>query len=237
MTTALKTPTLKTTPLQKMMRCLTLATVLFSLVAVVWQPSSVQAHAQLVSVSPANGTVLIKAPSSISIAFNEVVGTSSSRLQLLDSQGKVVSTTFALQENGTKYKLTPKKKLLKGTYALRYSVTSADGHIIVGASSFGIGSKSSTATKSVPLKAGTKALSVQIGSTVGQVRLTHSLSAVTLLELRHSMLKAPMEVSVTQEQLVVLPFAGKWTISLHQSVSPYQEVTYSGYITVKGSSK
>ena len=237
MTTTLNTASLNTTPLRKTMRCLALATVLFSLLAVVWQPSAVQAHAQLVSVSPANGSVTASAPSSISIGFNEVVVTSSARLQLLDGQGKVVSTTFTPQENGTKYKLTPKKKLLKGNYALRYSVTSADGHIIVGASSFGVGSKSNKATKSVTLKAGTKAVSVQIGATVGQVRLTHSLSAVTLLELRHSLLKAPMEVSVAQEQTVVLPFAGKWTISLHQSVSPYQEVTYTGHITVKGSSK
>jgi len=215
-------------------RYLALAVVLFSLLAVVCQPSSAQAHAQLVSVSPTNGSVTASAPSSISIAFNEVVVTSSARLQLLDGQGKVVSTTFALQENGTKYKLTPKKKLLKGAYALRYSVTSADGHIIVGASSFGISSKSNKATKSVTLKAGAKSVSVQIGSSVGQVRLSHSLSGVTLLELRHPLLKAPMEVSVAQEQLVVLPFAGKWTISLHQSVSEYQEVTYTGYITVKG---
>ena len=215
-------------------RYLALATVLFSLLAVVCQPSSAQAHAQLVSVYPTNGSVTASAPSSISIAFNEVVVTSSARLQLLDGQGKVVSTTFALQENGTKYKLTPKKKLLKGAYALRYSVTSADGHIIVGASSFGISSKSNKAIKSVTLKADTKSVSVQIGSSVGQVRLSHSLSGVTLLELRHPLLKAPMEVSVAQEQLVVLPFAGKWTISLHQSVSEYQEVTYTGYITVKG---
>ena len=57
------------------------------------------------------------------------------------------------------------------------------------------------------------------------------------MELRHSLLKAPMELAVTKDQLVVLPFPGKWTVTRRQSVSQDQEVTYSGYVTVKSASK
>lgn len=226
-----------TNPLKEKRAHLVLVAMLFALLAMVWQPTPARAHAQVVSVSPANGTVVSTAPANVSIAFNEVVVTKSSRLQLLDSKGKVVATTFVREENGTKYSLKPKKKLAKGTYALRYSVTSADGHIIVGASSFGVGSQKSTPSKSVTLKSATSSVSLQMGSTVGQVRLEHSLVGVSSIELRHSLLKAPMELAVTKDQLVVLPFPGKWTVTLRQSVSQYQELTYSGYVTVKSASK
>jgi copper transport protein len=96
------------------------------------------AHAELVSITPANGVQLARPPSEIKLTFTESVNLVSDGIRLLDPVGATVPTNGPTVKGQSVYLPIP-ANLPDGPYVLTWRVVSSDGHPITGASSFGIG--------------------------------------------------------------------------------------------------
>jgi copper transport protein len=100
-----------------------------------------QAHALLVSSSPAAGSSLTQMPKAVSVTFSENVVPKLSNLQVVDGSGRVVSKGPAQPASGDTLTLTVAlPPLLGGVYTVRWkSVSSDDGHVTNGGFTFGVG--------------------------------------------------------------------------------------------------
>jgi copper transport protein len=99
------------------------------------------AHAALVSVEPANGSILSAAPSGVALQFSEAV--TPGAIRLIDSAGRVRDEAKA-SASGQTISLTMPPDLPQGTSVVSYRVISQDGHPIVGSVIFSIGKPTTT---------------------------------------------------------------------------------------------
>lgn len=112
-----------------------------TVVGLVLPAAPTQAHATVVTVSPAAASELSASPRRITVRFNEPVTADAKRVQLLDALGKVVPVAYSAEGSGALQVLTPTRPLRSGLYALRWSVVSDDGHVVTGASTFTVKSR------------------------------------------------------------------------------------------------
>ncbi|GAA2504128.1 copper resistance CopC/CopD family protein [Streptomyces longisporus] len=102
------------------------------------------AHAALTGSDPAQGVVVDKAPSQVTLTFSEKVATSDDSLRVLDPKGKRVDTGKPSNVSGTSYAVPLHSGLSDGTYTVSWQVVSADSHPVAGAFTFSIGAPSTT---------------------------------------------------------------------------------------------
>ncbi|MFF4356867.1 copper resistance protein CopC [Streptomyces sp. NPDC001604] len=102
------------------------------------------AHAALTGSDPAQGVVVDKAPSQVTLTFSEKVATSEDSLRVLDPKGKRVDTGKPSNVSGTSYAVPLHSGLPDGTYTVSWQVVSADSHPVAGAFTFSIGAPSTT---------------------------------------------------------------------------------------------
>ncbi|MCL6668262.1 copper resistance protein CopC [Streptomyces panaciradicis] len=102
------------------------------------------AHAALTGSDPAQGVVVDKAPTQVTLDFSEKVATSDDSLRVLDPKGKRVDTGKPANISGTSYAVQLKSGLPDGTYTVSWQVVSADSHPVAGAFTFSIGAPSQT---------------------------------------------------------------------------------------------
>jgi len=216
----------------------TLLALLLGVLAQVLGTSEALAHAGVVTISPANGSVNTKPPKTLRISFNEGVETRAGRIQLIDNKAKIVATRLAISSDKSTLTLTPSKPLPRGMYALRWSVTSADGHVVTGASTFAVG-RNKTSGKPMNITAiGRNRTRVTLRTTNGIGSKTFTFPAteskIVGLELRHKRLGATLELPVVNGKAMgILPFAGEWTLTVIKRVSTYTEERYTTKVTLK----
>ena len=100
---------------------------LLALLVPVLMATTAQAHAVLVSISPADGAQLAKAPTQVVLTFDEAVSTSFATVAVTGpSGGSVVSGRATV--DGAKVTQALKSGLTSGTYSVAYRVVSDDGH-------------------------------------------------------------------------------------------------------------
>ncbi|MFI5875900.1 copper resistance CopC/CopD family protein [Streptomyces sp. NPDC051445] len=102
------------------------------------------AHAALTGSDPAQGVVVDKAPTQVSLTFSETVSMNDDSLRVLDPKGTRVDTGKPSELSGTTYAVQLHSGLPDGTYTVTYQVVSADSHPVAGAYTFSIGSPSAT---------------------------------------------------------------------------------------------
>ncbi|MCF1509412.1 copper resistance CopC/CopD family protein [Streptomyces glomeratus] len=102
------------------------------------------AHAALIGSDPAQGTVVDKAPTQVTLTFSENVALSDGSLRVLDPRGQRVDTGKPSNLSGTMYGVRVRAGLPKGTYTVTYQVVSADSHPVSGAFTFSVGAPSAT---------------------------------------------------------------------------------------------
>lgn len=187
---------------------------MISLVGFVSTPSAL-AHADIVSISPASGASLTTPPTSVSVSFNEPVSTDSKKVQLLDSTGRVVPTSYAVSQGKDSYTLKPSKRLSRGAYTLRFSVVSADGHTVAAASSFVVGALPSGKAFSASFTSAALNQTIRLSSDkVGVVSISAPPSA-TSLELRHKKIGAAIIVPLVKGSgSTVVSMSGSWSATL-----------------------
>ncbi|MET9410159.1 copper resistance protein CopC [Streptomyces sp. NPDC002935] len=102
------------------------------------------AHAALTGSDPAQGSVVDKAPTQVSLTFSEQVSLNDGSLRVLDPKGKRVDAGGASNLGGTAYGVKLHAGLPDGTFTVTYQVVSADSHPVSGAFTFSIGAPSQT---------------------------------------------------------------------------------------------
>ncbi|CAM5501763.1 copper resistance CopC/CopD family protein [Streptomyces aurantiogriseus] len=112
------------------------------------------AHAALTGSDPAQGVVVDKAPTRVSLTFSEQVSTTGDSLRVLDPKGTRVDTGKPSNVSGTTYAVQLHSGLPDGTYTVTYQVVSADSHPVAGAYTFSIGSPSKTSVSVSEQQAG-----------------------------------------------------------------------------------
>jgi copper transport protein len=144
------------------------ATVFLVAVPVLAIAPAASAHATLVSTSPADGTVLARAPSRVSATFDEPVGVSANSLEVFAPNGSRVDTG-ATAHGSKPQEITVglRSGLGHGTYTVGWHVISADSHPVGGAYTFSVGAPSSTAVNPATLGRPSGAL---VGIVFGIVR-------------------------------------------------------------------
>ncbi|WEK55194.1 MAG: copper resistance protein CopC [Candidatus Cohnella colombiensis] len=96
-------------------------------------PSGAEAHAELVSVTPAMDAQLDQSPPSVEVIFNERLDRGNAELKVLNEASREVAggkPEFIEEGKGLRISLP---KLSEGHYTISFSVISADGHPISGA--------------------------------------------------------------------------------------------------------
>ena len=105
--------------------------------------SPAAAHADLRSITPANGAQLDRPPTAVKMTFTESVNLVDGGIRLVDGVGATVPTSDPTVDGHT-VNLPMPANLPKGAYVVTWRVVSSDGHPISGASSFGVGTAAAT---------------------------------------------------------------------------------------------
>ncbi|MDX3798289.1 copper resistance CopC/CopD family protein [Streptomyces sp. AK04-3B] len=112
------------------------------------------AHAALTGSDPAQGVVVDKAPTQVTLTFSETVSMNDDSLRVLDPKGARVDDGKPSEVSGTTYAVQLHSGLPDGTYTVTYQVVSADSHPVAGAYTFSIGSPSQTSVSVSDQEAG-----------------------------------------------------------------------------------
>uniref|UniRef100_UPI003F589AEB copper resistance CopC/CopD family protein n=1 Tax=Streptomyces griseoaurantiacus TaxID=68213 RepID=UPI003F589AEB len=102
------------------------------------------AHAALTGSSPAQGSVVDKAPTEVTLTFSEKVSVSSGSFRVLNPAGKRVDSGKPANLDGGTYGVPLRGGLPDGTYTVTFQVISADSHPVAGGFTFSIGAPSAT---------------------------------------------------------------------------------------------
>ncbi|MDM5188176.1 copper resistance protein CopC [Bacillus sp. DX4.1] len=105
-------------------------------------PTATSAHAYIAKATPSENETLVKAPSVVSIEFDEVLQSSSfNTLFVVDASGKRVDLKNAhiKKKNPEVMEAGVKQNIPNGTYSIQWKAISADGHPIQGVIPFSIG--------------------------------------------------------------------------------------------------
>ena len=100
-------------------------------------PPLAQAHARLVRSEPAAGAVLIGAPASVRLYFDDGVSVGPGNEVVRNGDGSALAGTPRAQ--GRLLLLPLRPVLADGDYSVRWSVISDDGHVIQGVFAFAVG--------------------------------------------------------------------------------------------------
>lgn len=99
------------------------------------------AHAFLVAVTPADGSILAQPPTSVTLRFNEAV--TPGAVTLIDAQGRQRDDARIITTGDTIVMMLP-PSLPQGSQIVSYRVISQDGHPVAGSMVFSVGSPSAT---------------------------------------------------------------------------------------------
>lgn len=106
------------------------------LLTAVLLPSAAWAHASLIASNPADGVLLARAPSTLTLIFNEPVEPLT--IRIVDQSGASADVT-QIRRDGAQLVLTPPTTLGDGAHVISWRVISADGHPVGGSTTFWIG--------------------------------------------------------------------------------------------------
>lgn len=106
-----------------------------ALLSVVVTAAPASAHATLLRISPADGSVLHTVPSTVTLTFDEAVSPTFSNLLVFDPTGSNVATGPAVV-HGTTVSVGLPTSVPSGIYRIAYRVVSDDGHPVSGSATF-----------------------------------------------------------------------------------------------------
>ena len=115
-----------------------LAGVLVVLAVVAGWGSPADAHAELLSTDPTDGTLLPEAPSQVTLQFTEDVDLQADGVRVLAAEGERVDASAATA-SGPTVTAPLDGELDDGTYVVAWRVVSADGHPVRGSFTFSVG--------------------------------------------------------------------------------------------------
>jgi copper transport protein len=119
-----------------------LVAVLAAVVAALVLPGAAFAHATLLHTTPANGAVLAKAPTAVTVTFDDGIRVAKGNAAVdNDTQGSVLAGKATTDGRDL---TIPLKPLADGAYSVRWSIVSEDGHREEGVLAFAVGERSAS---------------------------------------------------------------------------------------------
>jgi hypothetical protein len=97
--------------------------------------ASAQAHARLVSASPADGSTVVS-PRAISLTFSERFAAPFSTVEVEDGRGRAVALTKTVSQDGKTLGGSFSAPLPGGAYRVSWAIAAADGHRMTGSYTF-----------------------------------------------------------------------------------------------------
>lgn len=136
-----------TLPRRRALGILTILAALVGLVASLAGSDGIAlAHADLISTSPTNQSLLDDSPTEIALGFSESVDPVDPAIRVVDDQGNDVEIGGVDQSGGSDTLRAPiTEPLADGTYVVAWQAISADSHRIRGAFTFSVGEATTTA--------------------------------------------------------------------------------------------
>jgi copper transport protein len=111
---------------------------LITLLAALVVPAPAWAHATLVRLEPANGSVLARAPRVVRVVFDDTV-TAGPGVAAIRNGGGSILDGRAHVEGGRTLAIPLRRGLPNGDYSVRWSIVSDDGHLESGVLAFAVG--------------------------------------------------------------------------------------------------
>jgi copper transport protein len=109
-------------------------------------PSAAFAHASLIHSDPTDGALVMRAPATVTLTFNEPVAPLT--IRIVDSSGAATTVTD-IRRDGARLILTPPAISGEGARIVSWRVMSADGHPVGGSLTFWIGQRGNAASLTV----------------------------------------------------------------------------------------
>ncbi|BDH02976.1 transport integral membrane protein [Streptomyces seoulensis] len=130
---------------ERVLRRVLLATVSMVLL-VLGSASPASAHAALRTTDPEDGTILQRAPRTLTLTYTESVGLLTDSFRVYDPENHRLSTGQADHAPGRSdtVRVPLPARLAKGTYVVAWRVVSADSHPVSGALTFSVGERTVT---------------------------------------------------------------------------------------------
>jgi copper transport protein len=100
-------------------------------------PAAASAHANLVSITPADRAVLARAPERVVVRFDDNVRVAPGNAAVRNGDGSILGGKPTA--HGTTLVLPLRTSLGQGDYSVRWSAVSDDGHVVQGVIAFGVG--------------------------------------------------------------------------------------------------
>lgn len=114
---------------------------LVTLLVVAGTSTDASAHAALISVEPASGSILASAPKAVELRFNEAV--TPGAIQLIDGAGRARDDA-RVTTSGESISVAMPPDLPQGTAVVSYRAISQDGHPVAGSVIFSVGAPTAT---------------------------------------------------------------------------------------------
>ncbi len=191
-----------------------LAAVVLGSLALLVNPASASAHADLKTSAPTNGSVVSAPPKKVVLTFSEPVELQEA--QLFNSAMKPLESSSVIR--GSLLTITPSAKLPTGNIAAQWKVRSDDGHIISGAIAFIIGTASQQQIIT-PIKTSPAITTSLNGMSPGLLTISMTSKALSgEIQWTHQGIDGPIIWRTTSngkqaKATGVLPFAGTWTMN------------------------
>ncbi len=109
-------------------------------------PAAASAHATLIETSPAFGTRLPRSPELVRLRFDQSVKALPDAVRVYTAKGRLVSGETLTKADRRSID-APVGRLPRGPYTVRWSVVSADGHVVSGVFTFGVRHRAPPATE------------------------------------------------------------------------------------------
>ncbi|WP_157970819.1 copper resistance CopC/CopD family protein [Nakamurella deserti] len=127
------------------MRWRVVAAMLLAALLTGWFALPALAHATLTTATPGDASVVERAPTVVTLTYDEAVGLQNGAVKVLAPDGTRVDTGEATTGDGGRSVTAPLQPgLARGTYTILWRVLSEDSHSIFGASTFSVGQPSAT---------------------------------------------------------------------------------------------
>lgn len=93
------------------------------------------AHADLVSMTPADGSTVVDAPTSVTLTFSEDVQALGTTVAVLDARGNAMQAAQVMVQ-GAQARISLLPLTTAGEYRVNFRVLAADGHVVTGSQHF-----------------------------------------------------------------------------------------------------
>jgi len=212
--------------------------VLLSLLAVslvtLMPGSKLHAHVSVVSVSPAQNSTSLSF-SKGSVFFNEPVSLKGAGIQLINSRAKAIAGKVSTSSDRKTVSIAPASKIKKGTYVMRWSVVSLDGHVVIGSSAFYVGDVKSLkrSNVSISLSSKTSPRITMTGQKTGPLYTLSVPEKAAHLEMRSLSFKTVVTATISNGTAsIVLPHAGQWSVLLKVPSGEFSTESLLGKVLV-----